>query len=125
MKEVVAPLLIAFAAMLFVIVGATFLVLLTTAFRVHARTEQRILSALNSHYAPAYVEVENRVDWYNGGSDFSFGGTVCLDVNVRHFGESQSVRKIALVESDSDGGAWTFVGEQPSMDVCKSYFWRG
>jgi len=123
--EVVKRLAKALAVVVVVVLAAIALLLLVISLSVHSRTEHRIRYVLSSHYAPAQVRVKERVDWHNGGSDFGFGGSVCFDIEVIEAGQKSVARKIALVESDSDGGTWAFVGEQPSMNVCKSYFWRG
>lgn len=115
--------------MIGIIVGAivSILVLLfcVFSFKVHRDTENRIIEALTSHYEPAHVEVMDRLDWKYGGSDWSYGGQICFFIAVRQPGRDAARNTVAMVADGDDGGAFRFVREYPSMQLCKADFSRG
>ena len=115
----------ALALVLGFVLAIILLWLLVFMFKVRRETENRIIEALETHYAPARVEVRERVDWKHGGSDWSFGGQVCFLIEVDCSAERQPEHRVAMVADDDDGGPFYFAREYPSMQLCKADFNRG
>ena len=107
---------------LLVIAAVALLVAVVANF--HRETENRILAALDTHYAPATLDVVKRKDWGNGRDDFNFGGQICFEVDVRE-PSGKEHRKVAMMVDHDDGGAFEFAREYRSFKDCTDGFDRG
>ena len=118
------PLLWGCTVAFLVILGVSTLLLVLFSFRVHRDTDARILAALRSHYAPARVTVNDRVDFKNAKFHWSFGGQICFAINVAP-PTGVSVERVAMIRDDDDGGAFYFDAEFSSIKACQRRFSRG
>jgi hypothetical protein len=125
LKKIFKWLVIIICTSIGVAVCSVALVIAVFRYLPQLKAEARIINALESHYAPAEIEIEDRVDWNHGRVDWGYGGQVCFDIRIQMGQSTQLQRRIAMIADGDDGGYFQFVGEYPSMEKCLASFNRG
>jgi hypothetical protein len=106
-----------------ILLGAAILVVVIAQLVLNHRAEATSWAQLTSHYGTTDIRQNDRM--YNGPPTYYYSyAEICYDVSVST-AAGGTVRKIAKVVGDDDGGTFSFAGEFPSMAVCEASVFHG